>query len=113
MPSVCRYGTSARASANPKSGVSWRRYVAVSSRDTPQHRHRPALDGHLGARHEPVGDARASREDELPACAEAAGRQPVWELLEVRVEEQQERVVSHLLAASRLHVQLLAVQEDA
>src|SRR5438045_4103126 len=53
------------------------------------------------------------RELELPARAEPADRQLKGDRLEVRVEEEQERLVDDLLAARRGRRDLFAVEEDA
>ena len=65
------------------------------------------------SRREHVGPDAARCELELPARAEAPGGQPERDLLEMRVEEQEERLVAQLLPVRRLGVELLAVQEDA
>ena len=58
-----------------------------------------SCDGHLGAgRDRPVGHAVARRELDEPARAEAPRRQREGHGLEVRVEEEQERVVDDLVA---------------
>ena len=64
-------------------------------------------------RHEPLALDAAGRELDLPARAEAAGGQAERDLLVMRVEEEQERLVAHRLAALRLRGELVAVQEDA
>src|SRR3954470_6277379 len=110
MPSSRRYGTSSRTWAKPKSGVSWSRYVALN---TPQDRDRPALDLDVAAGHETIPVARADRELDGPARSESPRRQPERNVLEMRVEEQEVRVVAHLLPVRRLVAELVAVQEDA
>ena len=55
----------------------------------------------------------ARRQLDLPAGAEAPSRQRERDRLGVRVEEEQERVVAHLLAVRRPRRDLGAVQEDA
>src|SRR5947199_10439919 len=98
MPRSRRYGTSSRACANPNSGVSWRRYVARSS-GTSQDGDRPRLDRHVGARNEAVAVATACGERELPVRAEPPRGEPERDVLEVRVEQQKERLVAERLAA--------------
>src|SRR6267142_1198954 len=118
-PRSRRYGTSSRARAKPNSGVSCSRYVARNSGIgraflyPAQDGDRPVLDLHVGARHEAVAVAAACRQFELPVCSEAPRRQAEADVLEVRVEQQQVRVVTDRLTALRLRSQLLAVEEDA
>ena len=57
--------------------------------------------------------AVAGRELDLPARAEAPRRQRELDRFEVRVEEQEERVVHDLLAVRGARADLLAVEEDA
>ena len=56
---------------------------------------------------------RPRRQLELPVRAESSCREAERDLLEVRVEEQQERVVAERLAVTRLRAELVAVQECA
>src|ERR1700751_1251207 len=123
MPRSRRYGTSARASAKPKSDDSWRRYVARSSiprsefisRGPLQDHDRPrdhldlgagaiALTARLGRR---VG----GRELELPLRAKAPAREREHAILGLGVDQQHERVVLHFLPLRAGSRDLAAVQE--
>src|SRR3954469_20430539 len=57
--------------------------------------------------------AAAGGQRDLPPRSEAPRREAERDVLEVRVEEEQERVVAYVLAGLRLGPQLFAVQEDA
>src|SRR5207247_6954608 len=74
---------------------------------------RPRLHQHVLTWRRPLALAAARRQLDLPPRPEAAGRQAERDVLEVRVEEEQEGVVAHVLPMRVLHVQLVAVQEDA
>src|SRR5947209_2222431 len=88
-------------SARPNSGVSCSRYVARSS-GTSQDDDRAVLDHDVRSRNEALALAPTRRQRDLPAGAEAPRGEPEGDVLEVRVEEQQERLVTDLVAALRL-----------
>src|SRR3954471_18079791 len=106
---------SSRACSKPKLGVNWSRYVARNGGlcTTAEQRERAAFDGHVRAGHEALAVQAARREHDLPPRPEATRGQAERDVLEVGVEEEQERVVTHLVATPRLGVQLVAVEEDA